>query len=75
MAQQRTRCRVCSSRRRTNILVRGKFSICRLCVSAIVAEQIRPNVQVDAREGAQTDNDIYREILARNLSSDFTYTH
>ena len=75
MAQQRTRCKLCSSRRRTNALVRGKFSICRLCISAIVAEQIRSNVQVDARERAQTDDDIYREILARNLSFDFTYTH
>lgn len=75
MAQQRTRCKVCSSRRRTNILVRGRFSICRLCISAIVAEQIRPNVQVDARERAQTDDDIYREILSRNLSFDFTHAH
>jgi hypothetical protein len=75
MPQQRTRCNVCSSRRRTNILVRGKFSICRLCVSAIVAEQIRPNVQVDARERAKTDDDIYREILSRNLSFDFIHAH
>ena len=75
MAQQRTRCKVCSSRRGTNILVRGKFSICRLCVSAIVAEQIRLNVQVNAHERAQTDNDIYREILSRNLSFDLTHAH